>query len=125
MEASGPLGGITVTVLCCCLLSSAWALVSSACPRGSSAPSLALNVVPPARAGLAALPTHIPLCRAAGQEGRASPLPLKAFQQPRRHGSLMAFPFLGHVQGRVQSLGGLGGAEWAVCEQGRRGWRVQ
>ncbi|KAL2295305.1 hypothetical protein Nmel_018469 [Mimus melanotis] len=27
MEASGPVGGIMVTVLCCCLLSSAWALV--------------------------------------------------------------------------------------------------
>lgn len=113
-----------VTLLyCCCLLSSAWALVSL---HGSGASPVllpALNVVPLARAGLAVLPTHLPLCRAAGQEGRVSPLLLKAFQQPWRHCSVMAFPFLGHIQGRVQCLGGVGGAEWAVYEQCRRGWR--
>lgn len=63
-----------VTLLCCCLLSSAWALVSLRGPGAPPVPLLALNVVPPARSGLGVLPTHVPLCRAAGQEGRASPL---------------------------------------------------
>lgn len=115
-----------VTLLCCCLLSSAWALVSLRGPGAPPVPLLALNVVPPARSGLGVLPTHVPLCRAAGQEGGASPLSpllLKAFQQPWRHCSVMAFPFLGHIEGRVQCLGGVGGTERAVYEQCRRGWR--
>lgn len=100
-----------MTLLCCCLLSSAWALVSSAWPGAPPVPLLPLSVcVPLAWAGLAVLL----LCRAAGQEGKASPLLLKASQQPWGHCSVMAFPFLGHMQGRVQCPGGAGGAERAV-----------
>lgn len=44
-----------MTLLCCCLLSSA--LVSLRGPGAPPLPLLALNVVPLARAGLAVLPT--------------------------------------------------------------------
>uniref|UniRef100_A0A672UI54 Parathyroid hormone/parathyroid hormone-related peptide receptor n=1 Tax=Strigops habroptila TaxID=2489341 RepID=A0A672UI54_STRHB len=45
METSIAKGGITAVLLCCCLLSSAWALVSLHGPVGSSSPFLALNLI--------------------------------------------------------------------------------
>lgn len=115
-----------VTLLCCCLLSSAWALVSLRGPAAPPVPLLPLNVATgPGRAGCA--PDSHPALQSCWAGGESTSTPAKSFpaamEALQRDGFSISWthPGQGSVPRRrwgsrawiTGSAGGAGGQSWA------------